>query len=858
MPRRESLQARPLDRIRDALRARGGNPELAADGRTGTARCRVGPHGKGNGDQNKSLSFGERPDGSGWVKCHAGCTRSDVLSSLDLGPADLLPKRDEARVVVENYPYCDEHGTFLFEVVRFNPKGFRQRHRDANGQWEWNLQGVRRVLYRLPAVLAAAKAGRAIYVVEGEKDVHAADRAGAVATTCPMGAGKWRAEYSEFLRGAIVIIVADCDKPGADHARSVAAALEGIAASIRIVEAAVGKDLYDHIAAGKTLDELVPWAKDVVLIPSVVPQVPQASARTQNDQWPAPLDPLAMHGPAGEFVRLVAPHSEADEAALLVQFLVGVGNAIGRGPHYRVEGDDHYTNLFAVLVGTTSHGRKGTSWGRVRQLLQEVDSEWASEHVQSGLSSGEGLIWAVRDPIRKLEHRRGQKGSPGSYEDVVTDPGVKDKRSLVLESEFASVLRVLQRDGNTLSAIVRNAWDGREVLQSLTKNSPAKATNAHVAILGHITRDEALRYLDRTELANGFANRFLWVGVRRSKQLPEGGDLSAVALAPLIDTLGKRVGAARHLGPVTFDEAARRLWHAAYPVLSGDRPGLFGAVTARAEAQCLRLALVYAVLDGGQLIRVEHLRAAFGLWSYCEDSARFVFGVSLGEPMADEILRMLRARPEGMTRTDIRDAFHRNRSGNEIGRALEVLLGHGLAAPMAVPTGGRPGEHWLATPTTETSETTKGSGGGGLRSFRSFLSSLDLDDLPPVPPRSSDLTNASASFSLPTPSEALAPEAGPVPVDDGRGASALRTASPAPEAVDGLLERIAAARTASNAAQEAEARTELEADVGSNIAAELERDVLPEMLAERSPPETVPPLPLDAECIASEGEVSDD
>jgi hypothetical protein len=138
---------------------------------------------------------------------------------------------------------------------------------------------------------------------------------------------------------------------------------------------------------------------------------------------------------------------------------------IGRGPHYAVEGDLHTTNLFTVMVGDTSKGRKGTSWGRVRQLFALVDDGWVDRCIQSRLSSGEGLIWAVRDPVYKPE-RQG-KGSSTRYEDVMVDAGISDKRLLVIESEFASTLRVMSREGNTLSPVIRQAWD-RGDLRSMT------------------------------------------------------------------------------------------------------------------------------------------------------------------------------------------------------------------------------------------------------------------------------------------------------------------------------------------------------------------------------------------------------
>ncbi len=413
--------------------------------------------------------------------------------------------------------------------------------------------------------------------------------------------------------------------------------------------------------------------------------------------WPASLADAAYHGLAGEIVRAIEPHSEADPAALLVQFLIGFGSMAGRGAHYRVGADYHHLNLFAVLVGATSKGRKGSAWTAVRQMLGAVDETWDDDQVVSGLSSGEGVIHAVRDATEEQEAIRDPKTKKVTgYQTVVTDAGKQDKRLMVVESEFASPLRMGERDGNVLTAVLRQGWDTGK-LRTLTRNKSAKATGAHISLVGHITKDELLRYLTTTEAGNGFANRFLWVCVRRSKLLPEGGELHKVDFAPILRRLNEAVRFARTAGELERDQEARELWCGVYPRLTEDRLGMFGAVTGRAEAIALRLSCLYAVLDCSPEIRVPHLAAALEVWRYCQDSARFIFGDALGDQVADAILETLRARPEGMTRTEIRDFFDRNKSAAEIRRALGILARHGLArSETDRETGGRPVERWFA------------------------------------------------------------------------------------------------------------------------------------------------------------------
>jgi len=417
---------------------------------------------------------------------------------------------------------------------------------------------------------------------------------------------------------------------------------------------------------------------------------PRAHAITPSCQPAHPvLDSAALYGLAGDIVRAIEQQTEADPVALLVQTLVSFGALVGRGPHYRVEGDEHHAQIFTLLVGETAKGRKGTSWGRVREIFSRVPG-WPN--VVDGLSSGEGLKWAVRDPIRRPE-----RDKFGTAVEIEIDPGIADKRLLVVESEFAQVLRQAQRAGNTLSATIRAAWDtGR--LATLTKNDPVTATGAHIAIIGHITADELRAELTATDTANGFANRYLFACVRRARVLPFGGEpLPEPVAADLAGRIARAAERARRLQAVRMTDAARETWAAVYPVLSAGHPGLFGAVTARAEAQCVRLALIHALMNGAEVIDRPHLLAALALWEYCEASARYIFGDALGDQVADEILRALRAAgAAGMTRTAIRDLFGRNQSAEQISAALDLLERRRLAVrdTRPGPAGGRPAEVW--------------------------------------------------------------------------------------------------------------------------------------------------------------------
>jgi hypothetical protein len=395
------------------------------------------------------------------------------------------------------------------------------------------------------------------------------------------------------------------------------------------------------------------------------------SPSSLSSQWPT-LDPAALHGIAGKVVATLGPHTEADPVALLVTFLAAAGNIVGLGPRAIADAAPHPARLNVVLVGQTSRARKGTAWAQIRNLLGLVDPSWTTGCVLPGIASGEALIAEVRDGT--------------SDEDL----GVADKRRLVLEPEFARLLAVAAREGAILSAVLREAWDGN-LLKNRTKAFPQVATGAHISVVGHITREELARRLTDTEAANGFANRFLLALVRRSKKLPEGGSLDPAALDQLASEVDAAIGRALPLGRMIRSPAARELWAKAYEDFGDGPGGLAGVVTARPEAQTLRLSVAYAMLDGSATIEPEHLHAALAVWHYCEASAIAIFGDALGDPVADQLLAALReAGPDGLDGTAQRDLFGRHLAGKRLDQARAELERRRLAVTTTEETGGRP------------------------------------------------------------------------------------------------------------------------------------------------------------------------
>jgi hypothetical protein len=215
-------------------------------------------------DRKASLGIKAGDTGAVILKCQAGCLPGAVVEALGMTMPDLFPASRDARQrgrqrgrIVAMYPYTDEQGALLFEVCRTDPKDFVQRQPDGHGGWTWNLKGVRRVLFHLPALLAADSA-TTVYVVEGEKDVLALEQLGMVATTNPGGAGKWRRDFAESLRGRQVVLLPDNDESGRTHMEQVATTLAGVAAAVRVVALDVPPkgDVSDWLAAGGTRAQL--------------------------------------------------------------------------------------------------------------------------------------------------------------------------------------------------------------------------------------------------------------------------------------------------------------------------------------------------------------------------------------------------------------------------------------------------------------------------------------------------------------------------------------------------------------------------------------------------------------------------
>jgi hypothetical protein len=629
------------ERFEDALRERG----LVVKGNR--AQCPAHP------DNSPSLSLGDRRDDKGFVlKCHAGCENIDVMAAVNMTLRDMFdddgmrgiyaPKRD--------YRYPDGR-----VVHRYPDKAFPQ-----SGNTKGNS------LFHVDRVGDALT----VYWPEGEKDVEAIEAAGGVAVCSAMGAGSAHLADVSPLRGKHIIVVADKDEPGHKHGRQVAGLLDGIAATVRVVEAAVGNDFADHFAAGKTLDELV----------EPEPQ-PPVDETVRTVPWPT-LNNAALHGIAGKIVNLVAPHTEADPAAILVQLLAVFGATVGAEPHFIAGNDRHQAIINPLVVGRTNNGAKGTALAVVEAIRQRA-LPWFDEFTTSGLSSAEGLIEMVRDPS-------------GEPDDKDYDPGVPDKRLLIKESEYKSVLVRMRRDGNTLGPTLRDAFDCRTLRTLTRKHNRLTATDPHIVVIGHVTPGEFRATLQDSDLSGGTVNRMLICLSRRSRLHSRLGNLPVNVLADAAGLFEDAYKAAAPRREMKFTDQFWVLWDAAYRELNRDRPDSRATeATARAVTMVLRLSMLYTLLDSKDAIDVEHLDAALSLWSYAEHSARWLFSSHELEAERESAGGLasfiLDGGDAGRTRTEIsREYFKGNKPAAEINVELAPLVHDGVLIETKEETGARP------------------------------------------------------------------------------------------------------------------------------------------------------------------------
>jgi hypothetical protein len=727
-------------------------------------------------DQKPSLKFKIGTDGRILIHCHAGCSTQTIVDLAGLRLAHLFPDGPWPRQIVETYDYTDRDGKLLYQSVHYFPKDFKVRRPDpANpDKWIWHgvFDGIEKVPYNLPQVV---KARKTIHC-EGEKDARRVEKelrdAGIPAdeyavTTNVGGAGKWYPEYDvHFEAKDEIIVLPHNDAKGRDHAALLTAHLGEQAGLFKIVELPGLADKGDPSdwfdAGGRVKGEgglldiiqrtpatpkalvigvkgIVLGARDLDVSPCPVKENRVSGVLGVKFREEPPLGEAALYGMAGDFIRAVLPLTEATAPAILAHFLAAVGTLIG--PRVYVwAGGKQYARVNHVLVGPTTRGRKGTAYFLVDRLLELACKDFWRRQCVDGLSSGEGLIEYLAD---KQEWNEDGK----SYDTIRVE-----KRLCVVEQEFSRTLCVMEREGNTLSQILRSASDNGNLNSLTVKTRQAEGT--HVTVVGHITPRELKDRLQDIQMVNGFGNRFLWWAVLSDKVLPHTEPIPADVFAPFVPALGrlKEMGGSATEVAVRLDSTAQERWETIYRSLREDLPGRVGAMQARGYVMVLRLALIYAILDAvasspaapstggnrdrgrvprvqrrtsqyethkagyealpGLAIGVVHLEAALAVWDYCATSAQLLFRDPCKHPLGNKLIKLLQEHGP-LTNSDFKSHLS-VRERQEFPDAILVVEDEGWVRQTKVEhgvRGGRPATRWelVADPGLDHDEESEGS-----------------------------------------------------------------------------------------------------------------------------------------------------
>lgn len=346
-----------------------------------TAGCKQTGHDwtcpvhKGGAERSPSLSV--NPGDKGVVMiCQAGCNTDDVLRFIGKKPSDLFDNKTEGKKIAATYDYKDRDGNLIYQVVRYEPKEFRQRQPDGAGGWKWTIKGVDRVPYRLPEVLAAIKEGKTINVVEGEKDADRLWSIGEPATCNSGGAGKWPADFAQFFEGCNVRVIRDNDEAGQKHADIVYESLN-TKAFVSVLAPAKGKDISDHLNAGLGMDALVSERNVGESVERENPLNNRLLKIDEVDNLPAPqyliedfiaADTLAvLYGLPGHGKSFVA----LDWALSMAHGLdVWMTKKVMQGPV-----------LYLVAEGLSGYGIRKRSWRKEHPVYTEGELQWLRDPV---------------------------------------------------------------------------------------------------------------------------------------------------------------------------------------------------------------------------------------------------------------------------------------------------------------------------------------------------------------------------------------------------------------------------------------------------------------------------------------------
>lgn len=396
-----------------------------------------------------------------------------------------------------------------------------------------------------------------------------------------------------------------------------------------------------------------------------------------------PIFPISsMFGILGKLVTKIAPYTEAPEVAIYTQLITIIGCSFGRVASSQVSGDKHFPNLMTLIAGDTALARKGTSLGVAIAILEEIILDFIKNNIKSGATSAEGIIHHNRDPIFEVKDKKGKT------EKVCIDGGVTDKRLMIIETEFGSVLISMKREGNKLSTTIRDAYDSKN-LSTLSKNNSVKSTNPHISIIAHITIEELKHLLNSVDIFNGFGNRFMFIYTKSDKILPEAPSIKDLDLKYEIKVLSDAIHfwdealKSPHGLRFKFSPEAQALWNEVYThFMKTPESGIIGTLLNRNLVHAKKMAIIFAMVDKKNFIGKEHLEAALAIANYSKESIRFIFkdsATGLSSKHKKVISLLESSLNNQVTRTEVsKEALKKNSSKKEIEQIKTDLINSDL------------------------------------------------------------------------------------------------------------------------------------------------------------------------------------
>jgi uncharacterized protein DUF3987 len=411
---------------------------------------------------------------------------------------------------------------------------------------------------------------------------------------------------------------------------------------------------------------------------------------------PPKLADIALYGVLKDVCKISTQYSEASPVAIAANTISTFSCMIGRRAFQHIGDGICHARPYFLLTGPTGKARKGTSEYTPRRIFSRIedmldDSCSRLKRHDGGLSTGEGLGWAIHDDIVDKD-------------DVIIEEGIADKRLLVVEAEFAGAMAAASREKNNLSATIRTAWDGRTI-SPLVKNAKWAASDPHIVISGHITSAELLDRMSDVDAQSGFLNRFIILHIVRPKLVPlpkrtAESDIERVA-EKLFNAVIFAGGQENNKLEVVLSQDAIKYWCGQYRELTKEHDGISGSLLVRTEIYCRMLAMIFALMDQTAVIEPKHIEAALAWIDYWKQSVRYIFQTLAARAESERLndlskdLHDFIKQNQGCSQTRITKHFKNKKTASEITQAINFLLN--AAPPLIVRDSkpradGRPGK----------------------------------------------------------------------------------------------------------------------------------------------------------------------